>query len=262
MALSIASLTARKQNHQPIVALTAWEYATAQVIDRAGVDLILVGDSLGMVALGYKNTLPLTLEEIIHHAKAVSRAVNHALIVVDLPFMTYQASASQALRSAGKILKVTNAQGVKLEGGYPEVVATVQKLVRAGIPVMGHVGLTPQSVHSMGYRMQGKSPELAEQILAEALALEGAGIFALILEHIPSDLAKRITETVTVPTIGIGAGPFCDGQILVSHDLLGLSETQPPFAPKYADLRAVIRDAVTQFSQDVRDQKFPGMPHN
>jgi 3-methyl-2-oxobutanoate hydroxymethyltransferase len=260
MSLSISHLASRKQHHQPIVALTAWEYATAQIIDRCGVDLILVGDSLGMVALGYKNTLPLTLEEIIHHAKAVSRAVHHAIIVVDLPFMTYQASPSQALRSAGRILKETHAQGVKVEGGYPEMVETVGRLVRAGIPVMGHVGLTPQSVHAMGYRMQGKSPELAEQILAEAKALAGAGVFALILEHIPSALAREITEAVAVPTIGIGAGPWCDGQILVTHDLLGLSEVQPPFAPKYADLRSIITTAVTQFSQDVRDQKFPGMP--
>lgn len=262
MSLSISNFAARKHHHQPIVALTAWEYATAQIIDRCGVDLILVGDSLGMVALGYKNTLPLTLEEIIHHAKAVSRAVSHGVIVVDLPFMTYQASPSQAIRSAGRILKETHAQGVKLEGGYPEMVETVAKLVRAGIPVMGHVGLTPQSVHSMGYRMQGKSPVLADRILAEAEALTEAGVFAIILEHIPGDLAKKITETIAVPTIGIGAGAYCDGQILVTHDLLGLSEVQPPFAPKYADLRSVITDAVTQFSQDVRDQKFPGMPHS
>ncbi|MFN3360439.1 MAG: 3-methyl-2-oxobutanoate hydroxymethyltransferase [Pseudanabaenaceae cyanobacterium] len=262
MPLSIPSLSARKQQKQPIVALTAWEYAIAQIIDRAGVDVILVGDSLGMVALGYRNTLPVTLEEIIHHAKAVGRGVEQALLVVDLPFMSYQVSPQQALRSAGRILKETPAQGVKLEGGSPAMVATVAKLVQAGIPVMGHVGLTPQSVYLMGYRQQGKAPEMAEKIYQEALALAAAGVFALILEHIPSDLAQKITERVTVPTIGIGAGPYCDGQILVTHDLLGLSETQPPFAPKYIDLRQLITTAVTQFSQDVKTHKFPGMPQS
>ncbi|MCS6959165.1 MAG: 3-methyl-2-oxobutanoate hydroxymethyltransferase [Pseudanabaenaceae cyanobacterium SKYGB_i_bin29] len=262
MPLSIAQLSARKKQKQPIVALTAWEYATAQIIDRAGIDVILVGDSLGMVALGYRNTLPVTLDEIIHHAKAVGRGVEQALLVVDLPFMTYQVSPSQALRSAGRVLKETPAQGVKLEGGYPEMVATVAKLVRSGIPVMGHVGLTPQSVYVMGYRQQGAAPEVADRIYQEALALEKAGVFALILEHIPSELAQKITETVTVPTIGIGAGPHCDGQILVTHDLLGLSAEPPPFAPKYTDLRQIITEAVTQFSQDVRNHRFPGMPQS
>lgn len=257
MAITIATLQSKKKQHQPIVGLTAWEYATAKILDQTGVDILLVGDSLGMVALGYKNTLPVTLNEIIHHAKAVSRAVTHALLVVDLPFMSYQSSPTQALQSAGKILKETHAQAVKLEGGYPDMVETVRKLVQAGVPVMGHVGLTPQSVHLLGYSRQGLEPIVADRIWQEAQDLTSAGAFAIILEHIPPELADKITHSIPIPTIGIGAGPHCDGQILVTHDLLGLSEWQPPFAQKYADLRSVISLAVSQFGQDVRDGSYP-----
>jgi len=257
MPVTISQLHKLKQQGQAIAALTAWEYATAQIMDRAGVDLILVGDSLAMVALGYKNTLPLTLDQIIHHAQAVSRAVANAMIVVDLPFLSYQVSHEQAILTAGRVLKETNAQGVKLEGGYPDMVHTVGKLVQMGIPVMGHIGLTPQSVHQMGYRRQGNLPEAADRIFLEAKNLAEAGAFALLLEHIPSELARKISQTLTIPTIGIGAGNGCDGQILVTHDVLGLSESQPPFAKKYANLQEIISSAIANYCTDVRDRQFP-----
>ena len=252
MPVTIAQLQKWKQQQKPIVALTATDYAIAQLLDQAGVDLILVGDSLAMVSLGYKNTLPVTLDDMIRHAQAVGRGVSNALLIVDLPFLSYQVSTEEAMRSAGRIFKETEAKGIKLEGGYPDMVQTIGKLVQAGIPVMGHVGLTPQSVHRMGYRVQGNSPEAAAEILNQSKELVEAGIFALLLENIPTELATKITELVPVPTIGIGAGTHCDGQILVTHDVLGLSDWQPPFAKKYADLRTTITDAVSQYCQDVR----------
>jgi 3-methyl-2-oxobutanoate hydroxymethyltransferase len=236
--------------------LTAWDYAIAQILDAAGVDLILVGDSMA-VMLGYKTTLPITLEEMLHHAKAVCRGVQRALVVVDLPFLTYQESIQQAIQSAGRVLKETGAQAVKLEGGYPAMVETVTRLVQAGIPVMGHVGLTPQSIHQLGLRKQGKTQETAERIFNEAIALEQAGVFSLVLEHIPADLAMQITQKISIPTIGIGAGSHCDGQVLVTSDVLGLSERQPPFAKVYTNLRATITQAVQDYSAEVRDRQFP-----
>jgi 3-methyl-2-oxobutanoate hydroxymethyltransferase len=253
MSVTPRKLIQWKQQGRPIVVLTAWDYAIAQILDQSGIDVILVGDSLAMVALGYDTTLPLTLDEILHHAKAVRRGVKEALIVVDLPFLTYQESPEQALQSAGRVLKETGAQAVKLEGGYPEIAETVGRLVRAGIPVMGHVGLTPQSVHQLGYRQQGKTEVDRDRILSEAVALDHSGAFAIVLEHIPNDLAATITQKLSIPTIGIGAGSHCDGQVLVTHDLLGLSQRQPPFAKVYANLRQTITDAVGQYSQDVRD---------
>lgn len=241
-----------KANRKQIVALTAWDFAIAQILDAAGVDLILVGDSLAMVALGYENTLPLTLDEIIHHAKAVKRGVKNALIVVDLPFLSYQTSTEVAIQSAGRILKETGAQAVKLEGGYPAMVDTIARLVDIGIPVMGHIGLTPQSVHQLGYRQQGKTEDDQERLISAAIALEQAGVFSLVLEHIPADLAKVISEKLSIPTIGIGAGVDCDGQVLVTADLLGLTECQPPFAKVYVDLRTVITQAVQAYSEDVK----------
>jgi 3-methyl-2-oxobutanoate hydroxymethyltransferase len=257
MAVTIHQLIRRKQESRPIVALTAWDFAIAQVLDQAGVDLILVGDSLAMVALGYETTLPITLEEMLHHTKAVRRAVKQALLVADLPFLSYQESPQQAIHSAGRMLKEAGAQAVKLEGGYPAIAQTAQYLVQAGIPVMGHVGLTPQSVHQLGYRQQGTSEVEAEKILDDAIALEQAGTFAIVLEHIPAALALQITQKLTIPTIGIGAGPHCDGQVLVTADLLGLSARRPPFAKAYTDLREVISQAVQTFSQDVREHQFP-----
>jgi 3-methyl-2-oxobutanoate hydroxymethyltransferase len=249
---TVRQLLQFKAQGRSIVALTAWDYPIAQILDAAGVDLILVGDSLAMVALGYENTLPLTLDRIIHHAQAVKRGVKNALIVVDLPFLSYQTSIEMAIASSGRILKETGAQAVKLEGGYPAMIETVSRLVEIGIPVMGHVGLTPQSVHQLGYRQQGQTEIDRERILTTAVALERAGAFAIVLEHIPSDLAKQITQTISIPTIGIGAGVDCDGQILVTADLLGLTDRQPPFAKAYVDLRSIITTAVQEYSNEVR----------
>jgi 3-methyl-2-oxobutanoate hydroxymethyltransferase len=257
MAVTVAQLQTWKKEGRAIAVLTATEYATAKILDAAGVDIILVGDSLAMVALGHKTTLPITLDEMIHHAKAVGRGVDRALLLVDLPFLSYQCSAEQALQAAGRVLKETNAQGVKVEGGYPDIVNAIAKLVQVGIPVMGHVGLTPQSVHQLGYRPQGKDPKTAEQIFQQAQALAEAGVFAVLLENIPADLGDRITKALTIPTIGIGAGSGCDGQVLVTHDLLGLSDWQPPFARKYVDLRESITAAVEHYCADVRDRTFP-----
>ncbi|MDJ0702749.1 MAG: 3-methyl-2-oxobutanoate hydroxymethyltransferase [Leptolyngbyaceae cyanobacterium MO_188.B28] len=258
MVVKIHQLTHWKQQNRLITALTAWDYTSAQIVDQAGVDLVLVGDSLAMVTLGYDTTLPLTLDEILHHAKAARRAVKQALFIVDLPFMSYQPSLETAMRSAGRALKDAGAQAVKLEGGYDAMVKTIAALVQAGIPVMGHVGLTPQSVHQLGgFRRQGTSPEAGERILQEAIAIEKAGAFAVVLEHIPDELAKHISQSLTIPTIGIGAGPHCDGQILVTADVLGLSSWQPPFAKSYVNLRNQAVQAVQQFCQEVRDEKFP-----
>jgi 3-methyl-2-oxobutanoate hydroxymethyltransferase len=257
MAFTTHHLRQWKQQQRPIVVLTAWDWAIAQIIDEAGVDVVLVGDSLAMVALGYPNTLPLTLEETLHHTRAVVRGVKQALVVCDLPFLSYQESISQAIHSAGLALKEGGAAAVKLEGGHPAMVETIGRLTAIGIPVMGHLGLTPQSIHQLGYRQQGKTEAAQEQILREALALEAAGVFAIVLEHIPSELALDISQKLTIPTIGIGAGKYCDGQVLVTADLLGLTTRMPPFAKAYTNLRESIAQAVTDYSQEVRLGKFP-----
>jgi len=256
MPVTTQQLIQWKQQRRSIVALTAWDYAIAQILDAAGVDLILVGDTMAVV-LGYETTLPITLEEMLHHAKAVRRGVKRALMVVDLPFLTYQESPQQAIYSAGRVLKETGAQAVKMEGGYPLMVETIARLVQAGIPVMGHVGLTPQSVHQLGLKQQGKTQEASERILLEAIALEQAGVFSIVLEHIPSDLALQITGKLSIPTIGIGAGVHCDGQVLVTSDVLGLSEKQPPFAKVYVNLRETITKAVQDYAEEVRKRRFP-----
>jgi 3-methyl-2-oxobutanoate hydroxymethyltransferase len=255
--MNVRQLMQYKIQGRPIVVLTAWDCAIASILDGAGIDIILVGDSLAMVTLGYENTLPLTLEEMIHHAKAVRRGVKNALIVVDLPFGSYQTSSDGAIASAVRILKETGAQAVKVEGGYPDLVGTVQRLVRAGIPVMGHIGLTPQSVHQLGYRQQGQTEKERDRLLAEAVALEEAGVFAIVLEHLPLDLAHLITHKLSIPTIGIGAGKGCDGQVLVTADLLGMTPKQPPFAKAYTDLRSIIHDAVRAYSEEVKNGSFP-----
>ncbi len=259
MKVTIQNLQQWKIEKRPIVSLTAWDYAIARLLDSAGIDLILVGDSLGMVALGHSSTLPVTLEEMIHHTKAVCRGVNRALVVCDLPFLTYQRDISQAIESAGKIIKETNAGAVKLEGGYPAMINTVTRLTEVGIPVMAHLGLTPQSVRILGYKKQGKTLEQQEKIFLDAIALQEAGAFAIVLEHITEDLAARITKELTIPTIGIGAGNNCDGQILVTSDLLGLSEKLPPFAKPYANLREIILTSVNHFAEDVRKGEFPSV---
>lgn len=257
MAVTIQQLTKWKQQGRSIISLTAWDYSLARVLDKAGVDLILVGDSLAMVGLGHDNTLALTLDATIHHAQAVCRGVERALVVCDLPFMSYQVSREQALEAAGKVLKSTNVAAVKLEGGHPRIVDTVAELVAIGIPVMGHVGLTPQSVRTLGFRQQGTTSDAANKIIDEAIALEQAGAFAIVLEHIPSELAATITSKLAIPTIGIGAGDRCDGQVLVTADLLGLSAKKPPFAKAYVNLTQIITNAVRDFSREVSDRKFP-----
>ena len=257
MAVTLQQLTQWKESGRSIISLTAWEYSLAQILDQAGVDLILVGDSLAMVGLGHSSTLPVTLDEMIHHAKAVCRGVKHALVVCDLPFMSYQVSVTQAMEAAGRVMKETGASAVKLEGGQPMIVNIVRELTTIGIPVMGHVGLTPQSFRILGYKQQGQTQAEAEMIIDQAIALAQAGAFGIVLEHIPSDLAAIITDKIAIPTIGIGAGNKCDGQVLVTADLLGLSARQPPFAKSYVNLRQIITDAVEDFTQEVQQQKFP-----
>ncbi|NJL46338.1 MAG: 3-methyl-2-oxobutanoate hydroxymethyltransferase [Leptolyngbyaceae cyanobacterium SM2_5_2] len=262
MGVSVHHISQWKQTGQPtspIAVLTAWDTISGQIVDQAGADIVLVGDSLAMVALGYETTLPLTVEEMLLCARAVRRGVKNALMVVDLPFLSYQASLEEAIRTAGRMLKETGAQAVKLEGGHRAVAETVQRLVEWGIPVMGHVGLTPQSVNQFGgFRKQGKSQAEADRILAEAKALEQAGAFSIVLEHIPAELAYTITKALGIPTIGIGAGGNCDGQVLVTADVLGLSAWQPPFAKVYANLREQAIVAAQQFCGDVRSGQYPG----
>lgn len=258
MIVNVHQFVQWKQAGRAIAMLTAWDYPSAQMVEAAGADIVLVGDSMAMTIMGHPTTLPITLEEMMHHARMVVRGIQSTLVVVDLPFLSYQASQADAITAAGRVLKETGAQAVKLEGGYPEMVVTITALVRAGIPVMGHVGLTPQSVYQFGnFQKQGKTDAEADRILNEAIALEKAGAFAIVLEHIPSSLAQKITQTLTIPTIGIGAGPDCDGQVLVTSDLWGLSEWQPPFAKPYTHLRDQGIEAARQFCQEVRGHQFP-----
>jgi 3-methyl-2-oxobutanoate hydroxymethyltransferase len=262
MAVSVDKILRWKQTGapaQPLAVLTAWDVMSAQIVDAAGADIVLVGDSLAMVALGYDTTLPLTLEDMLIYAKAVRRGVKNALLVVDLPFLSYQISVEEAIRTAGRMLKEAGAQAVKLEGGHEGILETVRRLVQWGIPVMGHVGLTPQSVNQLGgFRKQGKTEKEADRILSEAQDLEQAGAFAIVLEHIPADLARDITKALVIPTIGIGAGVHCDGQVLVTADVLGLSAWQPPFAKVYTNLRQQAIDAAQQFCGEVRSGQYPG----
>ncbi|MBU6230168.1 MAG: 3-methyl-2-oxobutanoate hydroxymethyltransferase [Cyanobacteria bacterium REEB459] len=262
MAVTVQQVFQWKQTGQPtpaIAVLTAWDTMSAHIVDQAGADIVLVGDSLAMVALGYETTLPLTLEEMLSSARAVRRGVKNALMVVDLPFLTYQISVEEAVRTAGRIFKETGAQAVKLEGGHSGVIDIIRHLRQWDMPVMGHVGLTPQSVNQLGgFRQQGKSPAEADRILAEALALQEAGAFAVVLEHIPASLAEAISTALAIPTIGIGAGPGCDGQVLVTADVLGLSTWQPPFVRVYAQLRETAIAAAQQFCDQVRTGEFPG----
>jgi 3-methyl-2-oxobutanoate hydroxymethyltransferase len=257
MAVTLQNFRQWKQQQRKITALTAWDFSIASLLDEAKVDLILVGDSLAMTILGHATTLPVTLDQMIHHTQAVRRGTKHGFLVMDLPFLTYQESPTQAMRSAGLALKEGGANAVKLEGGYPEMAATVAKLVQAGIPVMGHIGLTPQSVNQLGFKQQGKTEESQAKILAEAIALEQAGAFAMVLEHIPPDLAKTITETVAIPTIGIGAGVHCDGQVLVTSDMLGMGSWSPPFSKAYANLRTTMIKAIETYCDEVRSSQFP-----
>jgi 3-methyl-2-oxobutanoate hydroxymethyltransferase len=256
--ITTKSLSLLKQKGVRITALTAYDFITAKLLDEAGIDLILVGDSLGNVFQGNETTLPVTMDEMIYHTKAVSKGINRAMLVVDMPFMSYQLSKDEAFRNAGRIMKETSAGGVKLEGGK-RVVKAIRKITLAGIPVMGHIGLTPQSIHQFGsYRERGRDEEEAIELLEDAKAVEEAGAFALVLEKIPSGLAKRITESVTIPTIGIGAGPNCDGQILVTPDMLGLNiDFHPRFVRHYAHLADELSSAVKKYIKDIKDKNFP-----
>ena len=252
-----------KQQGEKIVMLTAYDYPSARIADAAGVDMILVGDSLGMVVLGYEDTLQVTLDEMLHHSKAVARGAEHAMIVTDLPFMTYQTSVEDAMRNAGRLLKEGGAQAVKFEGGV-HMAETVRRLVQVGIPVVGHIGLTPQSIHQMGgYKVQGRTPEAAQRLLEDAVALQQAGAFSIVIETVPAPLAELISQRLTIPVIGIGAGVACDGQVLVWHDLLSYNtsyltqEHAPRHVKKYAHVGEEMQRAIEQYAAEVRDGSFP-----
>ena len=253
----------RKQTGEKITALTAYDYSFARILDDAGIDILLVGDSLGSVIQGHESTLPVTLEEMIYHTRAVARGRKRALVVADMPFLSYQVSLEEAKRNAGRFLSEGGAEAVKIEGGVP-MLETIEAIVQIGIPVMGHVGLTPQSIHRFGcYRVQGKEKEQREKILQDALAVEEGGAFSIVLEGIPMDLAQEITRRLSIPTIGIGAGMHCDGQVLVVHDMLGLFDKYTPkFVKRYAELRDVMADAVKRFIADVRGGSFPDDEHS
>lgn len=253
----ITDLRRKKQDGEKITMLTAYDTPTARLLDGAGLDVLLVGDSVGMVMLGHDSTLPVTLDAMVHHTAAVSRGATRALVVADMPFLSYQVTAAEAIRNAGRLLQEGGAAAVKLEGGRP-VADVVERLVDIGVPVMGHLGLRPQSVHQLGgYRRRGTETREAEAIIEDAGVLEAAGAFAVVLESIPAALARTITARLRIPTIGIGAGPDCDGQVLVSADMLGLAEQAPPFVRQYADLRGAIASAARAFADDVRSGRFP-----
>jgi 3-methyl-2-oxobutanoate hydroxymethyltransferase len=247
-----------KETGEKIAMLTAYDYLVAKYLDQVGTDIILVGDSLGNVVHGYETTLPVTVDDMIYHAKAVKRAVKNALIVVDMPFMSFQASIDDAVRNAGRIMKEVGVGAVKLEGGA-YIADIVRHLVKIGIPVMGHLGLTPQAINKFGtYEVRATTKQEAEELLQDAKILADAGIFALVLEKIPAELAKKVTKSISIPTIGIGAGPNCDGQVLVVYDMLGLTEEfKPRFVRRYSELAETMRDAFRLYINDVKSNKFP-----
>ena len=261
--VTLTSLRQKKEQGEIITMLTAYDYPTALAEDQAGIDAILVGDSLGMVVLGYQNTLPVTMDEMLHHARAVSRGAKYALLIGDMPFMSYQASTEMAVRNAGRFLQEAGMEAVKLEGGRERLDA-VRAITGAGIPVMGHLGLTPQSVNQLGgYRPQGRKAAAAKRLVEDALLLEEAGCFSLVLESVPARLGELVSRKLTIPTIGIGAGVGCDGQVLVTHDLLGLFDRfTPKFVKKYADFHGEMRRAFGEFIRDVQGGSFPETQHS
>jgi len=258
MRITINQIKDMKQKGEKITMLTAYDYATAKIVDEVGIPLILVGDSLGMVVLGYESTIPVTMEEMIHHTKAVVRGTKQAMVIGDMPFMTYHISVDDALKNAARFIQEGGAQAIKLEGGVT-VADKVSRIVECGIPVMGHIGLTPQSIHQFGgFKVQGKSPEAAKKLLNDAQALEEAGAFAIVLETVPAQLATLITQKIGIPTIGIGAGIGCDGQVQVINDTLGsFTEFVPKHAKQYAKLVDIIRAAVTEYDNEVKAGSFP-----
>ncbi len=261
--VSIQTLHSKKQRGEPLTFLTAYDFPTAVALDRSGIDGILVGDSLGMVVLGYENTLPVTMQEMLHHCRAVARGASRAHLVGDMPFMSYQVSTAEALRNAGSLLQKGGMDAVKLEGGRDRVPA-IKAIISAGIPVMGHLGLTPQSVHQLGgWRSQGKSKEAARILIEDSLILEDAGCYALVLEAIPMEVSQIISNRLRIPVIGIGAGMGCDGQVLVTHDLLGLFDRfTPSFVKKYADLFSEMERAFKEYIADVKERRFPAAEHS
>ena len=263
MRVTVSKIGEMKQKKEKIVMLTAYDYPTAKLVDEAGVPLILVGDSLGMVVLGYDSTIPVTMDEMIHHTKAVVRGTEQSMIIGDMPFMTYHTAVSDALRNAARFIQEAGAQAVKLEGGVV-VAETVKRIVDCGIPLMGHIGLTPQSVHQLGgHKVQGRTSEAAERLLADARALEQAGAFAVVLELVPAPLSKLISQKLTIPTIGIGAGPDCDGQVQVISDLLGLfTDFVPKHAKQYAKLAGAMRTGIADYMAEVKAGSFPTAEHS
>jgi len=258
MRITINQIKEMKPKGEKISMLTAYDYSTARIVDEAEVPLILVGDSLGMVVLGYESTIPVTMEEMLHHTKAVVRGTRRALIIGDMPFMTYHISTADALKNAARFIQEAGAQAVKLEGGV-NVAEKVQRIVECGIPVMGHIGLTPQSINQLGgFKIQGKTPEAAARLLEDAMALEKAGAFAIVLETVPAPLAALITQKVSIPTIGIGAGIGCDGQVQVINDILGsFTDFVPKHAKQYARLVDIMSSAITEYHNEVKSGKFP-----
>ena len=261
--ITVPHIRKMKQRGEKITCLTAYDYAFARILDEAGVEILLVGDSLGCVVQGNHNTLAVTMDEMIYHTRAVVRGRKRALVIGDMPFLSYQVSKEEALKNAGRFLKEAGAEAVKLEGGVG-VHDTIRAIVGAGIPLVGHIGLTPQSVHQFGgYKIQGRERERRDAVMRDALAVEAAGAFAVVLEGMPLDLAEEITERVTIPTIGIGAGSHCDGQVLVIHDMLGLfDDFTPKFVKRYADLKNAMTGAVKQFIGEVKEKKFPAEEHS
>ena len=261
--ITTLDLIAMKKERRRIVATTAYDALFARLVDESGIDVVLVGDSVNQVVAGEPSTLSATVEQMIYHAKAVRRGIQRALLIVDMPFLSYQVTAEEALRNCGRVMKETGAQAVKLEGGQ-NVAPTVRRLVEAGIPVMGHVGLTPQSVHALGgYKVQGRTEEAATRMEADTRALQDAGCFSVVLELVPAALAQKVSQALEIPTIGIGAGPHCDGQVLVLPDLLGLNDRfTPKFLKRYATLADDSRKALAAFTEEVRAGKYPGPEHS
>jgi 3-methyl-2-oxobutanoate hydroxymethyltransferase len=261
--VTVPGLKAFKERGQKIAALTCYDYTTARLLNEAGIDVILVGDTLGMVKLGYSSTLPVTVEDMLYHTRIVARGNSRALLVSDMPYLSYHVSIQEALRYCGRMLKEGGAEAVKIEGGA-EMVPVIKELLKAKIPVMGHIGMTPQSVNLFGgFKVQGREASAGKRILSDARALERAGVFSIVLECVPSDLGEKITKAVSVPTIGIGAGPGCDGQVLVIDDLLGITpDPLPRFVRRYARLRESIRSAALAYGQDVRNRRFPNKEHS
>ncbi|MFH1562376.1 MAG: 3-methyl-2-oxobutanoate hydroxymethyltransferase [Nitrospirota bacterium] len=256
--ITTTKLQEMKKASRKITMLTAYDYSMARILDNCGVDILLVGDSLSMVMLGNENTLPVTMDEMVIFTKAVAKGTTNALVVADMPFLSYKIDLKDAVSNAGRFIKEAGARAVKVEGGE-HIAKTILSMIHADIPVMGHLGLTPQAIHQIGgYKIQGKTNQTAKELIKDAKILEEVGVFALILECIPYELAQEITQTIDIPTIGIGAGPYCDGQVLVIHDVLGLyEEVKPKFVRKYADFKSIITEAVSKYTNDVTQGKFP-----